>query len=282
MSLLLRTVLALVLLCGLSACDNLPVAQDLSQQDANQIVAVLTSYGIRAETSSSGNGRGNYVVGVQDTDYTAAISILNEQNLPARSRFNELVQQHGLIPNSRELESLRVDHARSVEIEEMLQTDPAVYSASVVVRQASREEGLAPGIAVMLRARPGQVVDAAKVREMILPLVPGATPEAIVVSVFASDGAAGGYQAEGAQNRSGKVIRLPLAPFIFGLRVVEDDYQKLAISVLALVLGAALLAALLGYSYANFRKVEQGAERLLELSSGDDPADKQVKRLPEI
>ena len=237
----------------LAGCASEPVAKDINQQQANEIVALLNSQGISATAQKESGAAGRYSVNVDSSALTPAIALLNDRGLPRKSRFAELIQPQGLIPNSREMEALRVDYARATEIEELLESHPAVSSAAVTLSRGDLGQEGASGVAVIVNQRSGRAISHAEVSEIVSRLIPGIKPENIALSIHAVDANGNLFNVEGAVNQGGKVIRMPLVPFLFGWRVAEDDFSALALAVLSLLLVVALLAAFLGYSYGAYR-----------------------------
>ena len=118
-------IILIVGLCGLlSACQNSEVAHDLSERQANEIIAVLSEQGIPAAASRGTGARARFIVQVPSNHYSEAVSILHYEGLPKLEEpsVNELLSPKGFLPNSRELESMRIDRAIATELENMLKT----------------------------------------------------------------------------------------------------------------------------------------------------------------
>ncbi len=161
--------LSSALLCG---CNTVAVQDELTQEQATEIVAALSSQGVSAFAQRETGGRGRYRVEVKRGAYSDAIQILHERGLPSESRatFSELIAPRGLVPDSREIEALRLDRALAAELEEALENNPAVASARVVVRVSSvpmefAGEAERSGVSVSLRIRPGTEVTESEAQE---------------------------------------------------------------------------------------------------------------------
>ncbi|MCB0332783.1 MAG: hypothetical protein KDD55_04740, partial [Bdellovibrionales bacterium] len=104
--------LILLSLC-LSGCGDVPVARGITQSQANEIVAVLSHHGIYAFADKQVGVGDSYDVEVKKSYYTRAVDLLHAKGLPAKTpeRFSDLIAQKGIIPDSREVEALRLDHA---------------------------------------------------------------------------------------------------------------------------------------------------------------------------
>lgn len=249
-------VVLLVLLLSLSACDTSPLAYDRTQRQANEIVAVLNANGITALSEREGSGRGKYRVSVNADQYTPAVAILHDKGLLRESEFDSLVQERGFLPNSRELEALRVDRARAVEIEEMLQNHPAILSSKVVVRQDYPSNNPQPSVAVIITVRAGYTLSREEIKSIITRVVPGIRDENVAIQIPDTGSLGNVFTVEGANNQGGRVVRIPLVGFLFGWRIAQDDYNGLALTFLCFLGLVGLLAALLGYSYGAYRRSE--------------------------
>jgi len=249
--------IALILLCSLlCACGSEQIAKEINQNQANEIVAVLNAHGISASSKRDSGSSGKYSVSV-DTQYlTAAIAILNDLGLPKRSRFAEAIEPRGLIPNSREMETLRVNYAKGLEIEELLESHPSIAAATVSVSRDPSNPDVEVGVTAIVTTRNGRTISQAEVSALISRQVPGLKPDNITVSVNSSDNSGNVFFSEGATNSSGRVIRVPLVPFLFGWKVAESDYDALAIAVFAFLIVVGLLSAFLGYSYGSYRSTK--------------------------
>ncbi len=247
-------VISLILLVApLAGCSRETVAKDVNLNQANEIVAVLNGQGLSAQIEESSQGRGKYSVSVREEQYSPSVAVLNDRGLPKRSRFQEIVEPQGLIPNSREMEALRVDYARSLEVQELLQSHPAVSSAAVTVSRDYAAELNDAGAAVILSLRSGKSLSKEEVVELVSRVVPGIKVENIAVSMHALGESANMLVVEGATNVGGKLVRVPLVTFLFGLRVAEDDYGLFVGVIFGFLFLVALLASILGFSYGSYR-----------------------------
>jgi type III secretory pathway lipoprotein EscJ len=227
-------------------CGESPVADDLAQRDANRIVAELRSRGIEAVTSKERGAKGRYSVSVPSSKFGDAAVILNQLGLPGESKpsFSELVEPSGILPSSREVESLRLDRASAAEIETLLSGHPAVVSVGALVRVRSIHAGDSPTVSVVIQKRAGASVDEASLRDLITRSVPGMKPDGVMVTIAeqSSPPVSLGVGAPGD----------PLVPFLVFWRVPQGDYGGLSFLLVGLLVFISGLAALGGYIFGQY------------------------------
>lgn len=251
-----RVLLLCLILASISSCSGSPIAQDISQVQANEIVAVLNASGISAVAQRETGGKGKYSVEVRRADYSQAVTILHERKLPGETRatFAELVMPSGLLPNSREMDSLRLDRALATELEDLLATHADVFKVRAVVRMHFLRDGLEPGVSLVIQERVGRGVSQKEILDVVSRIVPGIKPEQIVLAVHpASVEQSGGFSAEGAHNVAGTVVRVPLTPFLHFWRVPEDEYVQIVGVVALFLFVVAVVGGIVGYWYSLFQ-----------------------------
>lgn len=250
----------LVVAVVMTGCSSTPVAQDIAQNQANEIVAVLAENGISAIARKGSGGQSRYSVEVDSEHYTEAVSLLHRHGLPGEPKrsFTELVSPQGLIPNSREMESLRLDRALGVELEEALQNYPGVASARVIVRSSFMKEGAEPGVSAVVQRLPDAQVNAEALTGIIARAVPGVVTERILVAIeVAATPPTGAALVEGAVNNDGHVVRVPLVPFVF-LRVPKDEYNYFVFGLLGCLFVLGLVGAVVGYWWGFYHRTKPG------------------------
>ena len=252
---LLRLLLATALVLFCVSCSSVPVAKDLSQRQANEIVAVLNSVGINSiAVRDSSGGRVKYTVEVRKGFYSQAVGILHEKGLPEEDLFTEMIEQKGIIPNSREVEALRLDHAAAIEIEQLLHNHPGVSSARVIVRLNSLKENAPASVSAIIQERAQQNLNRDELTAIISRTVPGIAPENVSVWVSPADTTEMITGKFGVLNQKGKVITVPLVPFLLAWRVPDDDYDEIALALISFLLIMGLVGAIIGYWFASFQK----------------------------
>jgi type III secretion protein J len=122
-------------LAFLAGCGREPLYQDLTEQDANEILVVLYRNGIDAvKQKVEAAQEVSYTVAVSRNDIQKARRILVESNLPRRRAlgFSEICKEKGLIPTPEE-EKCRKLLALKGEIINSLEKVPGVIEADVVL-----------------------------------------------------------------------------------------------------------------------------------------------------
>ncbi len=260
-------------------CGKTPVAQDLTQRQANEIVALLSSKGIVAIAHKESGGRGLFSVQINPDQYPSAASLLHERGLPSEARpsARELLTPHGIIPSSRQMEAMRLDYVLASQIEEMLQSHAAVSQARSVVRLNFVQEGQAPSASVVIELRAGApAVDREVIAALVQRAIPGIPPENLSITISAST--------EPASTAVGShlVAADQLVDFLWFWRVPAGDYLGLALlfSVALLLVGAAAVAV--GYWLCLFQRTREGVEpNLPEVFSRSLRVERARRDLPE-
>ena len=246
---------ALIGFISLSACRNVPIAEDLGQSEANQIIALLAESGIYAYAERDSTGKPKYNVKVDSSFYIPAKTILVEKSLPKsdRATFVELVEARGLLPSSREMESLRLDHALALELEEALNSHPGVNRAKVIVRSRSVADAEKRAVSVIIEERGDRNLDQNEIINIISNSLPEIARESIALSVNKAHLSEGTFQSQGAINKDGKVLNIPLTHFVFNWRVPESDYNAMVVVLILCFLFVSLVGGLVGYWFGYFK-----------------------------
>ncbi len=258
---------------AVAGCGSTPVADDLGQREANEIVAVLRERGI-ASSVSKGRGSGRYSVSVGSGKYGEAASVLSRLGLPGERRpsFQEMTATSGIIPSSRAVENLRLDRALAAQIEEQLQTRSDVYSVSAVVRRhvAGSEK---PTVSVIVQRLPGALLTPEEVREVAAHGVLGVSKEDVFVSIADSprfnDGAGRALTQGGSD----------LVPFLLLWQVPRDHYNSLAGFVVISLVIAAALSGLAGYIIGQFTSIRRD---VVSTKSAGDIQKGRTERAPRV
>lgn len=271
----LRRVVFTIVVCGsLVGCNTATLRDDLSQDQANEVVAALVRNGIHASVERETGGRGKYRVEVKRAAYSEAVSLLHDLGLPSQSRasFSDMIASRGLMPDSREVEALRLDRALAAELEEAIENNPAILSARVIVRLNSTSldvlgEGAEAGVSAVVRTRPGSEAHEEDIRAVLSQGVPGVDAEHIRIQMHhaissvtvTEDTSKGG--AEGVERiEKGIVRRVPLTNFLWIWRVPEDEYNSLAGGVLVGIASVFLLGILVGSAIISARRNSKVSE----------------------
>lgn len=273
--------LTLVLQClVMTGCNTVPVAEDISQSQATEIVAILSDHGISALASRESGGKGKYSVEVKRSYYSQAVSLLHEKGLPGerKSSFNELISQNGLIPNSREMDALKLDHALATEVEEMMQNHPAIASARVIVRLNFLKNNQDPAVSLIIQGRSGATLSADDFVPLVAQIIPGIQKDKVSITIASAAADEKATGSEGVFNDKGKILRVPLAPFFFFWRVPEDDYTPIALFVFACIAVVSCVGAIIGYWYGYYQHSKQYFDTTLPEIVPRAPRSERVRR----
>lgn len=282
-----RCALAL-LLCVffLSGCSDKVVVQDLNQKQANEIVAVLSGAAIPAEANKAVGGKSKFEVAVRQADYARAVSILTQFGLPRteQASFSELIEKKGIVPDSRALEALRLDHALGVQLEEILENNSAISKAKVLVRSHS-SQGQTPGVSVVLQKYPQAEIDSAQIAELVRSAIPGISSESIFVNVHDMRKQQELGQELGVYLQDESLVRVPLVPLLFGWHVPAGDYDAIALSLVAFLVVIGIAGGVIGYWFGflqqgkqsfDSRQLPDPGSAALQLNAPDGPDAREV------
>ena len=252
----LRIFLPLIILHSLLiGCNQREIATGLDQRQANEIVALLSEYGI-VSNSSKGTGRNSsYTVSARSGSYHQAITLLHKNKLPSPTEpsFDELVAQKGLIPNSREIEALRLDHALGKEIEDIIENHPEVRSAKVIVRLRYISEGSKPGVAAVVQTVERPKLGLEDIIGIVEEVVPGIAVDNIHVTIAPWKPAKLTMASEGVSNNGEISLSVPLTPF-FLWRVPAGDLESMILALVLALLVIFIVGLSFGYLASFYRK----------------------------
>jgi type III secretory pathway lipoprotein EscJ len=238
-----------VVLLLISGCGTIPVADDIGQKEANDIVVLLRDSGISSTLVKSRGGKGRYSVTVPEGRFADAAAVLSKFGLPAdrKASFQELTATSGIIPSSRELESLRLDRADATEIEDLLKTRSDITGVSALVRVRSLKSGEMPSAAVVIQTRAGSNLSEGIIREIVTRAVPGIQPQSVTVSITQS--ARPGVVATDSDSTAGDDA---MVPFLGAWRVPASEYSSLVLVFIGLSVFVGTLSGLSGYLVGQF------------------------------
>lgn len=251
-------------------CANVPVAEDISQTQATEIVAVLSASGLSAQADKESGARAKFFVTVDKRDYLAAVTILHERGLPApeEASFSETISNKGFLPNSREIEALRIDRALAAELEELVKSHPGVAGARAVVRShAVKDQGVG-NVSLVVQQKEGVALDQNVLTEMAARAIPGLSREHVFVSVSALPAAQPVTAYKGNEAQKGRVITIPLVPFLYFWKVPQRELASLSLLLLIGVVIIGALGCFLGYWFGVIQQTRASIdESPLEVSA---------------
>ena len=257
-----RGVGCVLFLITLAACGSEEVVTDLDQRAANSAVSILNQYGISASKQSVGRGANvRYSLSVRAAQLAEAVSVLSVHDIPAEREpesFADLTAQRGLVPNSREVEALRLDHALALQIEALIANLPGVRSVSALVRSNILNARQIPQASITMKKDQGVTLESQTVARLVKAAIPGIGTDTIGIEVSDVVTPEITLSSIGVQNVDGVLVHVPLRPFLRSYRVPEGDYRGLIflLSGMFTVCGVvfSLFGFLVGYRYQLFQR----------------------------
>ena len=182
---LLLMVVGLVLVTGCSV----PIASQLDEHDANQVVVALEAKGIAASKELDPGAEGRWQVSVDQDDASAAVAVLSHEGLPAPPSPGvlEALGKQSIVP-SRTAEHAKLVAGTAGELERSLREVDGVLSARVHLAVPPKnaleieEQKTQPTASVLLRHRGATPpIAEADVQHLVAGAVPGLAPEHVSV-----------------------------------------------------------------------------------------------------
>ncbi|MCZ4057953.1 type III secretion inner membrane ring lipoprotein SctJ [Pantoea sp. LMR881] len=96
----------------ITACNDNKLLDNLTQQQANQVLAILQQHNISAQ--KTGTLKGGYSITVGKTETTSALSVINQYQLPWQAD----VQIQQAFPDSSLVASPQAEHAKVISLQE--------------------------------------------------------------------------------------------------------------------------------------------------------------------
>lgn len=146
-------VLLFALTVSLSACQK-ELYQDLSEQQVNEMLALLLKHEMKAEKVSQ--GKGLFTLTIEEKELIQALEVLNKNNLPRSSYTNlgEIFKGDGMISSATE-ENARMAYAISQELTDTFSQIDGVLTARVHIVLGSvnptTDEYTKPSAGIFLR-----------------------------------------------------------------------------------------------------------------------------------
>jgi type III secretory pathway lipoprotein EscJ len=248
-----------LVICGLAAllvsgCGTTPVADDVGQREANEIVSLLYERGITAQLVKGRGSKARYSITVPTSRFADAAAVLSRMGFPADKKptFQELTASNGIIPASREVEALRIDRATAAEIEDLLKSQADISSASVLVRLRAVEGQSPPTATVVIQTRPRRAVSAAEVRDITARAVPGMKPEDVFVSLSEVSDYSNRDAEMAHSDESGAMVS-----FLGVSKVPSTEYRSHVMLFIGLSVFVGMLAGLCGFLLGQFNWIHR-------------------------
>ena len=198
---LARSILPAALALLLAACGEQELYSQLSERQANEMVAVLQSSGIPAQKQGQ---EGRFAVLTDASRFPDAVRALNAQGLPRESfdSMGKVFKKEGFVSSPLE-ERARLQHAMSQEIANTLASIDGVITARVhlvVPEKHPLMDKVQPAAAaVFIKHRPDRDLAAqtTAIKALVVNSIEGLAYDNVTVALFAAQGLPGEPAARG-------------------------------------------------------------------------------------
>lgn len=189
---LLQICFCILLSCSFGGCGgNVELLRDLSESEANEVMAALIQAGLSAEKLPGKEG--TVSLSIEKTQFPRAISLLNAEGLPHEkyAKMGDVFRKEGMISSPLE-ERARYLWALSQELSATISQIDGVIKARVHVVLPERGSGAEPALpssaAVFVKHKPGFAYDDVipQVRRLVSNSIPGLSQEKVTVIVLPS------------------------------------------------------------------------------------------------
>jgi type III secretion protein J len=173
--------------CG----GNVELLRDLSETEANEVMAALIEAGLSAEKLPGKEG--TVSLSIEKSQFSRAISLLNTEGLPHEkyAKMGDVFRKEGMISSPLE-ERARYLWALSQELSATISQIDGVIKARVHVVLPERSSGAEPALpssaAVFIKHKPGFIYDDVipQVKRLVSNSIPGLSQEKVTVIVLPS------------------------------------------------------------------------------------------------
>jgi len=186
-------VLVTVTLALLAACSQQELYGQLTERQANEMVAVLRNAGLHAEKAASRDGKA-FVVSTRPDDFSRAVEILHAGGFP-RDSFDTLGQvfkKEGFVSSALE-ERARFTHALSQELSATLSSIDGVVQARVHVSVPEKnplsDKPQHSTASVFIKHRPGVDLSqqTGKIKALVVNAMEGLPYDNVTVAMFPAE-----------------------------------------------------------------------------------------------
>ncbi len=239
------------LLIVVTGCDVTPVASDVDQREANQIVSVLHRRGIQAKLEARRAGRGGFSVTVSDEDYPRAATLLGLLGLPGEHQptFEQMTASNGILPVSRSVDNVRLDRALAAELEGALARLATVVDAGVVVRKHSARASTEASVTVVLKVSASSDLSIEHCKTLVENVFPTIANENILVSIHRT----GSQETDLDPSGTGQETN----SFMYFWRVPVALHRDLVFLFFGIVLFVGAIAGSAGYLIGQYRSIRR-------------------------
>lgn len=188
----LRIYFCIIFGFSLVACGgNVELLRDLSETEANEVMAALIEAGLSAEKLPGKEG--TVSLSIEKSQFSRAISLLNAEGLPHEkyAKMGDVFRKEGMISSPLE-ERARYLWALSQELSATISQIDGVVKARVHVVLPERSSGAEPALpssaAVFIKHKPGFIYDDVipQIKKLVSNSISGLSQEKVTVIVLPS------------------------------------------------------------------------------------------------
>ncbi len=249
-------------------CSDEIVVRGVDQKQANEIVSALATSDINSKVKIDPTSKKLFAVYVSEDNYMKSVSILTSKGLPRENTatFSELIAHHGILPDSKRMESLRLDKALALEIEEAISRFPNISNVSVVVRKEYIKDKEDPSVAILIVT--GASFDNSQIQDtknIVMSAIPGIADEDIKILIREAEP---NYNEDkvGMMNVDGRTFVVSLSKFLGYWEVATKDHKSLSIFFVMLVFFVGVIGIVLGYYGYAIKNVKKTKLKIVEAS----------------
>ncbi|MEO1524997.1 MAG: type III secretion inner membrane ring lipoprotein SctJ [Planctomycetota bacterium] len=181
-----------LLLLAATGCSKTDLYTNLSERDANEMMAILLRTGISCSKSTGEEGTWN--LSVPESNFADAVATLNEQGYPRESyeTLGQIFQKSGLVSSPSE-EKIRLMYGLSQELGNTISRIDGVQSARVHIVLPENNpfgESVKPSsAAVAITHRPSADLQTMvpDIQELVIASIEGLEMDKVKVSLFEAD-----------------------------------------------------------------------------------------------
>jgi type III secretion protein J len=187
-----RALSCAVLLSLLAACADQELYSQLSERQANEMVALLRGHGIEADKQSQ---EGHFSITTSRGEFAEAMRLLNAQGYPRESfdTMGKVFKKEGFVSSPLE-ERARLQHAMSQEISNTIASIDGVVTARVHLVVPERnpliDKPQPAAAAVFIKYRPDVDLSAQvpQIKALVVNSIEGLSYDNVTVALFPADG----------------------------------------------------------------------------------------------
>jgi type III secretion protein J len=214
-----RLAMAAVLVATLAACGEQALYSNLSERQANEMVAALRAGGLDAQKQVQD---GHFAVLTAPSQFAPAMQLLNAQGYPRESfdSMGKVFKREGFVSSPLE-ERARLQHAMSQEIANTLAQIDGVVTARVhlVVPErnplADKAQPAAASVFIKHRPERDMAMLETKIKALVVNSIEGLSYDNVTVALFPADAMPAGAQPASAESPATRQASLAL-PLLFG------------------------------------------------------------------